>query len=154
MSLEASNEGRALLAKTKGCIKDYAECMEAWEFLKEALQGRSIKHAFACQAPADSAEAEDEARTTQIAVTTDRGFFAFTFRNRRLECTVSRLSAISGMSEVRYKEPDEVGMAVPVIEATVCQENPANDTVYTVRGIEETVEFQNFLRGLRQQLLT
>jgi hypothetical protein len=153
MSLEASNEGRALLAKMKGYIKDYAECMKAWEFIKEALHGRSIKYAFAWQPPADSTEAEDEARATQIAVTTDRGFFAFTFRNRRLEYTVSRLSDIPGMSEVRYNESDEAGMAIPVIEATVCRENLDSNTVYTVRGIEETVEFQSFLRGIRQQLL-
>ena len=153
MSLEASNEGRALLARVKGYVKDYAECMEAWEFIREALQGRSIKHWFAWQPPAVSTEAEEEPRTTQVAITTDRGFFALTFRNRRLEYMVSLLSAIPGMSEVRYNEPDEAGMAIPVIEATICRENPAGNTVYTVRGIEETVEFQNFLRGMRQQLL-
>ena len=153
MSLEASTEGRALLAKIKGCVKDYAECMEAWEFIKEALQGRSIKHGFAWQPPTDPAEAEDEPRTTRVAIATDRGFFAFAFRSRRLEYTVSRLSAIAGMSEVRYTEPDEAGMAIPVIEATIRTENPDDGAVFTVRGIEETVEFQDFLRGMRQALL-
>lgn len=154
MSLEASRQGRALLARMKTYIKDYAECMEAWEFIRESLQERAIKHSFAWQPPSESAGSQAEgSAATRVAIITDRSLLDFTFKGRRLECVLARLSAITGMEEVRYTEPDADGMALPVMQATMRREHPADSSVYTVRGIEEAAEFQEFLAGLRRQLL-
>lgn len=154
MSIEASTEGKALLAKLKSLIKDYAECMDAWEFIKETLQGQTLRHCFAWQTldePLPDGTGQ-KVETAKAVITTDRGLFEFAFSDRKRRYALTRLSGISCVEETRYTDSSQNDRPVPVIRAA-CHQNSGESRVYCVEGIEDCEDFRAFLRGLRQQLL-
>ncbi len=141
MPLEGSRAGRALLAKLKTYIKDYAASMEAWDFISEALQGQALQNCFAWQATGESG-----APVTMAILTTDRGLFEFAFTGATHQYQLTRLSDICSVREARHNDNG------PTIELRICQSDGQRDRTYCIRGKEETQELREFLHGLRQQL--
>jgi hypothetical protein len=153
-SIEASAEGRALLAKLKSLLKDYAECMEAWDFIRELLQGQNLRHCHAWGAmdkPLPDGEGE-EIETARAVITTDKVLLDFTFNDMKRHYRLTRLSQIAGIEESRYTVTGS-DKPVPAIRAKIHIRDVGESSLYNIRGTEDTEEFRGFLRGLRQQLL-
>lgn len=154
MSFETSPAGRDLLARLKNLIRDYPECMEAWDFIKEALQGQSVKHFFAWATMDEAIPSGGEpVETTKVLITSDRGFFDFAFSGGRRRCALTRLSMISGIEESGYLENGGGDRPLPAIRARLRRQDGEAAQDYRVQGMEDTELFRDFLRGLRQQLL-